>query len=96
MTNRKSESVGSANADVSHLDARVRGRNKARGNGLWSGKNRCGIGVDMDVQNRVVIRLGVVELAIRRVLLPVEIEILQGLRQIQGCRRIEGVGSGRG
>ena len=99
MTNRKSESVGSANADVSHLDARVKGRNKARGNGLWSGKNRCGIGVDMDMQNRVVIRLGVVELAVRRfyiVLPPVEIEILQGWRQIQGCRRIEGKGSGRG
>ena len=49
VTNPKSESVGSASADLSHLNARVRGRNKTRGNGLWREKDRCGIGVDMGV-----------------------------------------------
>ena len=49
MTNRKSESAGSANADVSHLNAWARGRDKTRGNGLWREKDQCGIGVDMDV-----------------------------------------------
>ena len=48
MSNRESESAGSVNEDVPHQNARVRGRDEARENGIVKrGGSACGMRVDM-------------------------------------------------
>ena len=60
MTNRRRESAGSANADAFDRDARVRSRNKTRAKGLGEGEELVGgMGVNMNVRNRLLIRFGV-------------------------------------
>lgn len=89
VTNRKSESAGSVNADAFDRDARVRSRSKTRAKGLGGGEESVGgMGVNINVRNRLLISFGVVTMELTMsfecctVLQAVETEIRYGWRRI--------------
>ena len=65
VMNRRSESAGSANADAFDRDARVSNRSKTRAKGSGGGEELVGgMGVNMNVRNRLAIRFGVVTMVL--------------------------------